>query len=302
MDDGRSLRSARARAGAALRRGAPIRELQRAAVELGSALLATAEDRDLWDRLESGPGAFRAANLSEDQATQLQVIVDLDWARLLNESGYQPPPPAEAQALELQEALAEALNRGARSDLNSAREKLHSLAQALIEAGEQREVSRRELRRRLRVGMRVSAKVLVVIGVIVATGVAARQDVERGLEPANLETLELAYAMRTVELSELVEQWREVGFGDPSEELVMKTRRLYEGSTAAFYGAWDAAVGAPWYRDLEDLFYDVNHERERLRTYLECGNAPDPVATVDALQRFADLATRLQAAIDDMSA
>jgi hypothetical protein len=189
--------------------------------------------------------------------------------------------------------------------------------------------------------MRVSAKVLVVIGVIVATGVAApalaatlgvpvlvahigtglvfegagrvlelglhraggaRQDVERGLEPANLEALESAYAMRTAELSELIEQWCEVGSGGPSEELVMKTRRLYEGTTAAFYGAWDAAVGAPWYRDSEDLFYDVNHERERLRSYLERSNAPDPVATVDALQRFADLATRLQAAIDDMSA
>ena len=337
MDDGENLRSALERSRGALQRGRSVRDLRVAAVELGAALYATGEDDDLWDRLSKGTGAFRAAQLSQDQLTQLQVIVDLDWARLLNESGYQPPPPAEGQAFGLKKALAEALNRGGRANLGAAREQLRAIGKALVEVGEQRNISRRELRRELRDGVRVAGKVLVVIGVVVASGVAAgplaaavgvpllaahvgvglvfegagivleheldhvgshRANRRGRLDPADADAIALLFSVRTEELRDLVEQWRELGHSSASEELVSRTRQYYDQATAAFYDAWNSAVTAPWYDDLEPMFYDVNNERQRLCVLLTHRPEANPVATVDALQRFADLGARLQAAID----
>lgn len=336
MEGGNDLRFARERSRAALRRGASMRELRDAAIELGQALCAVAEDGDMWERLASGTGASRAAELSRDEITQLDVIVGLDWARLLNESGYVPPPPAEVQASDLQRSIAKALTGDAPTDLDATREKLRGLCKTLVEAGEGREVSRRDLRKRLSTGMRVSGKLLVVIGAVALTGVAAaplaavlgvpvllahigaglvceasgrllERELDRGidqpegdgwLDPADAEALGHVYAMRTEALADLIREWRAVAEGAPLSDLVDRTLLYLDEATREFYKSWDPSSTTVWYRDLEDLFLEVNDRRMRLRELLEKNVPPDPEVAVDGLARFADLAARLQMCVE----
>jgi hypothetical protein len=155
---------------AALQSDASKAELQEAAKVLGGELFATAENGDLWDRLEelSTAGAH-GANLSEEERAQLDVIVRIDWARLLNEAGYRPPPPATGEALRLQQGIARALHGGGRAELAATRERLASLGMELMRLAGDEYVSRKQLRRALRKGLIVSTKVLVTVGLILGT-------------------------------------------------------------------------------------------------------------------------------------
>jgi hypothetical protein len=338
MPDGGILQESRDRALAALQRGSEMRQLRDAALDLGRALCATADDNDLWARIHRETGAFRTAQLTAEQSHQLDGVLRLDWARLLNETGYVPPPAAESQANALQIALSEVLTDGPGADIDATRERMRALCKRLVELGEGRPVSRRELRRQIRSGVRTAGKVLVLVGVIAVTGVAAaplaatlgvplllahvaaglvaegarrmvERDLDRGIDPrevdryfdpADIEALEAAYSTRTVAFEQLVEEWRARVGATPPDRLTAETSEYLDGATKAFYRSWDAAIGAAWYFDIEELFYEVNDRAQRARQQLR-QEAPDPELVVDALERFNGLASRLQDSIEDLA-
>ncbi len=338
MPDGGELREARERALAALRRGSEIRQLRDAALYLGRALCATADDNDLWAKLQAESGAFRTARLTTEQSHQLEGVLRVDWAKLLNESGYVPPPSAESQANALKTELSGVLIDRPGANIDATRERLRALCKRLVELGEGRPVSRRELRKQLRSGVRTAGKVLVLVGAIAVTGVAAaplaatlgvpvllahvaaglvsegagrmvERELDRGIDPgeagryfdpADLEALEDIYSTRTPAFEQLVEEWRAWVGGLPPDRLVVETLCYLEDATKAFYRSWDAAVGAAWYFDIEELFYEVNDRAQRARTGLRIV-IRDPELVVDALERFAGLATRLQDSIEDLA-
>jgi hypothetical protein len=167
------LHEARRLSLAALRRDARTAELREAAEHLGTALVETAEDGELWRHLQTRAERARPELLSAEQRAQLEVIVQIDWARLLNESGYRPPPPATGEALALQKAISHSLYTGERANLGEAKERLNAVGFRLIELSRDGEVSRWKLRRSIRKALHVSSKVLVTIGVIVGGGAAA---------------------------------------------------------------------------------------------------------------------------------
>jgi hypothetical protein len=83
----------------------------------------------------------------------------------------------------------------------------------------------------------------------------------------------------------LVERWRYAG-RYPSQALVAQTRDYYRDTTGAFYAAWDAAVGAVWYRSVSGLFEAADAERRRLQEEVMEKEQPNAVQTADRLQRF----------------
>jgi hypothetical protein len=326
MNGGGELWGARERSLAALEGGERLGDLREAAYELGTALFATAEDDELWRQLENATGRGRTDRLSAEQRAQLRGIVRLDWAWLLNEAGYQPPPPAEGVAIELQQAIAQALATGERASLDAAREKLRSLGTQLAELSGQEKVSYTELRRLVRKGVRVAGKVLIVIGVIAAStaataavsavlpaaspfvvaigvgmvmegaGILANRALDRALgedEPEPQGNLDAAdweafTASRRMREPELLGLVERWRDAGPdqAEELMAETRKYYEDTTSAFYAALDAAVGAPWYSAVAPLFESADAERRRLQEEVMERNRPNAVETADRLQRF----------------
>jgi hypothetical protein len=314
---------------AALQSDAEMGELRQAADVLGGELFAMAENGDLWDRLErlSEAGA-RRANLGEEERAQLEVIVHIDWARLLNEAGYRPPPPATGEALRLQQGIARALHGGGRAELAATRERLASLGMELRRLAGDEDVSRKKLRRALRKGLIVSTKVLVTVGLIVGGGAvavavagalpavapfviqiavglvadAAGKGLDRALnaaleggdvpddvpDPATVQALESGRRIdgREGEAFELVAQWRAYAGDRAPEELLVVTRRYFEGVQSGFYDAWEAASLARWFWAVRDTFDEVNAERWRLCEELAEAPGADPVEVADRLERF----------------
>jgi len=338
MNGGGELRAARERSLAALEQGERLDELRGAAHQLGMALFATAEDDQLWRGLENATGRGRTDRLSAEQRAQLRGVVRVDWAWLLNEAGYQPPPPAEGVAIELQQAVAEALNTDDRANLEGAREKLRSLGWQLTELSGREDVAYTELRRLVRKGLRVAGKVLIVIGVIAATG-AATAAVSAAIAPASPFVISIGVGLVIEGAGRVAEKaldrvlgeeepepegnldaadWEAFGAGrrmrdpellglverwrdagpDQAKELIAETRKYYEDTTRAFYAAWDAAVGAVWYSAVSPLFEAADAERRRLQEELMEKQRPDPVETADRLQRFGIQIAELRRELD----
>ncbi len=86
--------------------------------------------------------------------------------------------------------------------------------------------------------------------------------------------------------------------GAPLSDLVDRTLLYLDEATREFYKSWDPSSTTVWYRDLEDLFLEVNDRRMRLRELIEKNVPPDPEVAVDGLARFADLAARLQMCVE----
>ncbi len=163
------LRQARAAALELLDRDADLSELRDSAYGLGLALVNAADDEDLWTRL-SGAGE-RVGTLTEEQRLELRGALSIDWTDLLDQVGYQPPPPSFVYAEELAPAIQMALQTRDAANVEVARAKLRQLGQKLVELSGLEVVPPSRLRRWLRRGVRVAGKLLVVVGVA-AAGVA----------------------------------------------------------------------------------------------------------------------------------
>lgn len=157
------LSQTRARALERLESDAKLSELRGAAADLGTTLVETADDEDLWARLADA--SARVQTLTDKQRLGLRAAVEVDWAPLLDAVGYQPPPPAEGYAIELVDAIEAALENRVPTNAQTARERVRALGLTLVEVSQQTQGSPSRLRRWLLRGVRVAGKVLVVFGV-----------------------------------------------------------------------------------------------------------------------------------------
>lgn len=87
------------------------------------------EDQTLWDAL----GRHRASleDLDDRQRIALQASVSIDWAPLLIDAGYIPPPPASSLADELRIDVKDALSHPGAVDLDDLRQRVSLVATGL---------------------------------------------------------------------------------------------------------------------------------------------------------------------------
>ncbi|HEX8648223.1 MAG TPA: hypothetical protein VF715_15115 [Thermoleophilaceae bacterium] len=333
MTESEQLRQARAAALELLERDAELSELREAAWGLGTGLVETADDEDLWARL--GEAGEQVLTLTDDQRLKLRGALSIDWAALLDEVGYQPPPPPEAYATELVEAIQTALESLEPADVQGARDKLRALGHTLADLSGHEDVSPSRLRRWLRRGVRVAGKVLVVVGVaaagvalahalpalaplspfLVEVGIEVLKDgatrvlewtLDRVLpadgdepgadEASDREAVDLIHGIRGGELGKLLNSWDLAAAGEiPTLPPIDETRQFVEHAMRALYGAWDAAIGAPWYGgDLAAHLDMLSTDLLRLRHELT-EHEPRAPTVAETLRRVRDVLAGVKA-------
>jgi hypothetical protein len=156
------LTQARTNVLALLDSDAQLAELSQAAGDLGSILIAAADDDVMWRALSRSTGA-----LDDQQRLQLRIAADIDWVKLLNKVGYRPPPPAEVYAVPFVDAIGRALERS-KPDVDVVRDRVRELGRTLVRLSGQKDVAPSRLRGWLRKGARVAGKLAVAVGVAAA--------------------------------------------------------------------------------------------------------------------------------------
>jgi hypothetical protein len=166
----RELADARSEARAALARRELTGDAQLAAFRLGGLLRESADREELWAELEQ-PAAL-ARPLAPKDLLAFKAALEVDWSSLLDDVGYQPPPPSLVWNRELVDAMTAVLDGEAEADIADARAQLHELGRTLVELSRLGPPDEGRLRRAMRKGVRVAASLLVLAGVVAAIQVA----------------------------------------------------------------------------------------------------------------------------------
>ena len=300
------LREARAATHALLAADPDLDALRLVARELGKSLIRTADDRALWRALSKA----RHHCLTNEQEVGITAASDIDWVPLLNQIGYQPPPPVEVYGA----AFAEAMGRAVEGqDVKATRQRVRQLGETLVRLSGAERASKRGLRRLLRHGARVAGSLIVVVGAA-AAGAVVREyvrahagDVAADAAGAAAEKIAekvLVTAGKGVEwvLDRIAPETGDEGTADrladeeaaqylldvSEDELhrlldqwrggagaVADTKAFVDDTMRRLYVVWEGGFGAPWFT--EDLAHRFTRLLQELTNLRDAVNVQTPV-------------------------
>jgi hypothetical protein len=162
MEAVRDAFSSRAAVIDSLRQPAELAQLKVVGTRLAYAILRITDDDGLWAGLREG--ANRTAELTEQQRTDLNPLIGMDFSLLLESLGYAGEPPARLLSCVVNEAVLDVLQAPSAVDVEPARENARRLGNALLELTGSPSEDAIAHRRMLRKGVVVAGGLALVAG------------------------------------------------------------------------------------------------------------------------------------------